>query len=60
MTRAVVSLSLELGFHSHTLLPPLAVHDGAAASTWWLLRRGGAVVFSGEGDASAAAMVDLW
>jgi len=60
MTRGAESISPELGFHSHTLLPPLAVCDGAAAPTWWLLRRGGAVVFSGEGDASAAAMVDLW
>ena len=37
------SLSPELGFHSHTLLPPLAVRDGAAAPTRWLLQRGGAV-----------------
>ena len=28
-------LSPELGFHFHTLLPPLAVRDGAAAAVFW-------------------------
>ena len=36
-------LSPELGFHSHTLLPPLVVRDGATALTRWLLRHGGVV-----------------